>query len=48
MSAFIWNLNPVMLYIILSLDEIIKIPIATIRFKQYKWLNNITRNFKKE
>ena len=48
MSAFVWNLNPVMLYIILSLDEIIKIPIATIRFKQYKWLNNITRDFKKE
>jgi len=44
-SAFVWQVSPVMLYIILSLDELIKMPVALIRFRQYQWLKNITREF---
>lgn len=44
-SAFVWQLPPVYLYAVISLDEIIKLPAALIRYRQYKWLNNITRNF---
>ena len=44
LSAFIWQIQPVMLYMVLSLDELIKLPVATIRFRKYRWLNNITRN----
>ncbi len=43
LSAFVWRLNPIWLYVVISLDEVIKLPIAFIRYRQYKWLNNITR-----
>jgi len=43
--AFVWQASSVLLYIVLSLDELIKMPIALIRFRQYKWLKNITRDF---
>lgn len=45
LCAFVWQLDPVMLYVVLCLDEFIKLPLAVIRFRQYKWLKNITREF---
>lgn len=42
--AFVLKLNPMIVYIILSLDEIIKIPWVYAHYKKYKWLNNITRD----
>ena len=44
LCAFIWHISPVILYIVLCLDEFIKLPAALFRFRQYRWLNNITRN----
>jgi len=43
LSAFVWHLDPVLLYVVISLDEIIKLPVALVRYRQYKWLKNITR-----
>ena len=43
--AFVWHLHPVALYAVISLDEFIKLPAAFIRYRQYKWLKNITRDF---
>jgi Na+-driven multidrug efflux pump len=43
--AFIWHLSPVALYAVISLDEFIKLPATFIRYRRYKWLNNITRDF---
>ncbi|WP_438349154.1 MATE family efflux transporter [Paenibacillus sp. FA6] len=45
LCAFVWKLPPITLYAVLSLDEIIKLPVALIRYRQFKWLNNITKNF---
>lgn len=45
LSAFVWHVPPILLYTVISLDEIIKLPIALMRYRQYKWLNNLTRNF---
>lgn len=45
LSAFVWHVTPVVLYAVISLDEMIKLPVAAIRYRQYRWLNNITRNF---
>ncbi|WP_247897815.1 MATE family efflux transporter [Paenibacillus pabuli] len=45
LCAFVWQVPPLVLYLIISLDEVIKLPVAFIRYRQYKWLNNITRNF---
>jgi putative MATE family efflux protein len=45
LCAFIWRVPPIVLYITLCCDEFIKGPIALIRFFQYRWLKNITRDF---
>lgn len=43
LAAFVFKWSVPIVYIILMSDEIIKIPLCTVRFKTYKWLNNITR-----
>lgn len=48
LSAFVWQLPPIAVIGIICLDEVIKAPIAFIRYRQYKWLNNITRDFSSE
>jgi len=45
LGAFVWHVHPIVLYAVISLDEMIKIPVAAIRYRQYRWLNNITRDF---
>lgn len=45
LCAFVWHVSPLVLYIVISLDEIIKLPLAFYRYRQFKWLNNITRTF---
>ncbi len=47
-SAFVWQLPPIAVFAIICLDEVIKAPIAFIRYRQYKWLNNITRDLSTE
>lgn len=42
-AAFWFELDPMIVYFILSLDEVIKIPWIYIHYKKYKWLRNITR-----
>jgi len=44
LCAFVWHVSPIILYIVLCLDEFIKLPVALFRFRQYRWLNNITRD----
>lgn len=43
LSAFVWQLPPLMIYFVINLDEVIKAPVAIVRYFRYKWLNNITR-----
>lgn len=45
LCAFVWRVHPVVLYIVLCCDEFFKAPVAIIRFFQYRWLKNITRDF---
>ncbi|MFF2482381.1 MATE family efflux transporter [Paenibacillus sp. NPDC058071] len=44
MSAFVWHLPPIWIYAVICLDEMMKLPVALIRYRQYKWLKNITRD----
>jgi putative MATE family efflux protein len=46
--AFVWQVHPVALYAVICLDEAIKLPVVVIRYRQYKWLRNITRQFAPE
>ncbi|MBU5317880.1 MATE family efflux transporter [Clostridium bornimense] len=43
LSAFVFNLNVTIVYMILMCDEVIKIFLTTYRFRSYIWLKNITR-----
>jgi Na+-driven multidrug efflux pump len=43
--AFVWRVPPVTLFAVSCLDEFIKLPAALVRYRQYRWLKNITREF---
>ena len=45
LCAFVWRVSPMILYLVICSDEFFKIPVAIIRFRQYRWLKNITRDF---
>lgn len=42
-AAFWWQWPPLNVYIILSLDEAVKIPWIYAHYRKYKWLKNMTR-----
>lgn len=42
--GFVLHLDPMVVYIILSLDEVVKIPWVFAHYKKYKWLKNMTRS----
>jgi putative MATE family efflux protein len=44
LAAFVWKLPIPIVYMIIMSDEIIKIPLSTLRYKSYKWLRNVTRD----
>lgn len=43
LAAFAWKLPIPIVYIIIMSDEIIKLPLTTMRYKSYKWVRNVTR-----
>ncbi len=43
LAAFVFELPVIVVYAILLCDEIIKVPISTLRYLSYKWLNNVTK-----
>lgn len=43
-AAFWWRLPVTWVYLILSMDEIIKLPWVYARYRRYLWLRNITRD----
>jgi len=42
-AAFVFDAPPMLVYVLLLSDEVIKVPFSTLRYKQKKWLNNVTR-----
>ena len=43
LGTFILSWPVLVIYLIISLDEIIKIPWVLHHYRKYKWLNNITK-----
>lgn len=43
-AAFVLKLPVLVVYFLLNLDEIIKLPVVIARYKQYKWLKNIVND----
>ena len=46
LSAFVFKLPPIIVYLILYLDEFEKMPFVVHHYLSGRWVNNITRNFK--
>ncbi len=42
-AAFVWRWPPVAVYVVLCMDEFVKLPFVAARFGKYKWLKNLTR-----
>ena len=42
-AAFVLKLPVVVIYALINIDEIVKLPAVYIHYKKYKWLNNLTR-----
>lgn len=45
MAAFWWHLPVTVVYVILTADELLKIGFVFWRYRSYKWLNDVTRDF---
>ena len=43
LSAFVFKAPPVLVYCIVNLDEIVKIPAVYLRYKKFIWLRDLTR-----
>ena len=42
-AAFLFKASPILVYCIVNMDEIVKIPAVYMRYKKYIWLKNLTR-----
>ena len=43
LAAFYFHLPVVIVFLIINLDEVVKVPVAILHYKRYGWLKNITR-----
>lgn len=43
LAAFVWKLPLPIVYMILMCDELLKVPVTTIRYRSYRWLKDVTR-----
>lgn len=43
LAAFYWKLPVIIVFLIINLDEIIKIPAVIIHYRKYGWVKNLTR-----
>lgn len=42
LAAFVFDLPVLVVYFLLNLDEIIKLPVVIRHYKKYKWVKNLT------
>ncbi len=41
-TVFVWKLPVLMVYFVLNLDELVKLPALFKHYKKYKWVKNLT------
>ena len=42
-AAFVLRLPVLAVYILINIDEIVKLPVVYMHYKKYRWLNKLTR-----
>lgn len=45
LAAFVFKFSVPVVYVLLMSDELVKIPLTTIRYRSFKWLKDVTREF---
>ena len=43
-AAFVWRLPVLLVYFVLNLDELVKLPVVFLHYGKYAWVNNLTEN----
>lgn len=43
LAAYIWKCNPLIVFIILNVDELVKTPFVTWKYYKWDWIKNVTR-----
>ncbi|MCI8626725.1 MAG: hypothetical protein HFI40_10660 [Lachnospiraceae bacterium] len=43
LAAFYWQLPVLVVYVVLNLDECIKVPVVLWYYRKYTWAQNLTR-----
>lgn len=43
LAAFVWRWPPVAVYVVLCMDEFVKLPFVAARYRKYRWLRNLTK-----
>ena len=43
LAAFYFQLPVIIVFLVINLDEVVKVPAAILHYKKYDWLKNITR-----
>mgnify|MGYP001103756800 CR=1 FL=1 len=44
LAAFVFHWSVPAVYVLLMSDELIKVPITSIRYRSFKWLKDVTRD----
>lgn len=42
-AAFIWHSHPIIVFILLNIDELLKTPFVIKKYYKFDWVKNITR-----
>ncbi len=45
LAAYVIKLPPIWVYLVMTLDELEKMPFIISHFRKYQWMKNITRSF---
>lgn len=42
-AAFLWHLTPIQIFLILSMDELVKMPFVALHYRKYRWIKDLTQ-----
>ncbi|MCL2864443.1 MAG: MATE family efflux transporter [Lachnospiraceae bacterium] len=45
LAGYVFRFSVPVVYVLLMADELIKVPLSALRYKSFKWLKNVTREF---
>ena len=43
LAAFVWKWPVLAVYVLINMDEIVKLPAVRVHYRKYKWVRDLTR-----